>query len=152
LSTTGAPRIWKPKEVPFDLLPDVELFKHRPMYIDQNAARLPLAPLLPLVRAVDVGAERTSFPWAAVDVVSDRNNIRKLLRWVEGSGKAKEFRIDTQLAGERTVLLSRWEERVAVGPEGSYGFSFEDSQTFALPGCEEATSYHRIISYVSDYK
>jgi hypothetical protein len=93
-----------------------------------------------------------NFDWSTIDFVTDRNGLRKLLRWI-GTPHPKEFRIDTQLAGKRTVLLNRWEKRTRESLEGrkysTYGFSFEKASTKPAPNCEESTGYHRIVKYVS---
>lgn len=88
--------------------------------------------------------------WPSVDFVTDRSNLRKLLRWSENkSGDA--FRIDTQLAGDKTVLMNRWEKRTREhGQSTSYGFNFEDATTAPVAGCEKTTSHHRIVKYVSE--
>lgn len=116
-------------------------------------------PLVPLIQAVQTMAGdngRKRIDWPSVDFVTDRNGLRKLLRWVTQSsfatGKSNDFRIDAQLAGDGTVLLSRWEKvtRERGGNTGqSYGFNFEKAVTAAAPGCEQSTGHHRIITYAS---
>ena len=87
--------------------------------------------------------------WSGVDFVTDRNGLRKLMRWAKGSSRGKEFRIDVDLAGRKTIIMTRWEARTAVRAEkSSYGFSFEHYNTKAFPGCGETTSHHRVITYV----
>jgi hypothetical protein len=91
------------------------------------------------------------FDWSAIDFVTDRNGLRKLLRWI-GRPDPKEFRIDTQLAGKRTILFNRWEKRTRETVGGmnysTYGFSFEKSSTKPAPDCKESTGHHRIVNYV----
>lgn len=113
---------------------------------------MPDCPFVPLFRAVDtMEKERDGdkVDWSSVDIISDRNNLRKLLAWVQGGEEF--FRIDVQLAGSWTMLLQRWEERPLEISDG-YGFgdSFELAATTPAPGCEDATlaGHHRIISYV----
>lgn len=124
-------------------------------WIDQNSYRMPSANLLPLLVAVnqkrkDEGAPM--FPWGTVDFVTDRNGLRKLMRWIAG-GEVKEFRIDAQLAGHKTVLLSRWEKRTREQFNGrTYGFKFEKASTTPAAGCSESTGHHRIVTYVSTYE
>lgn len=67
--------------------------------------------------------------------------------WV---GERKQsFRIDLQLAGEKTVLCNRWEAKTKMKTFGSYGYSFEEAITRAAPGCETGVGgHHRIITYV----
>lgn len=114
-------------------------------------------PLLPLFRAVDTTSELTNntIDWSSVDFVTDRNNLRKLLRWVraEGvSGKSKEFRIDLQLAGNRTVLMNRWDHKTTAWSNGdvnpAYGHNFEKASTHPVKGCEKTNGHNRIVKYV----
>ncbi|KAL4249388.1 hypothetical protein ABKN59_006915 [Abortiporus biennis] len=88
--------------------------------------------------------------WAEVDFVTDRDSLRKLLRWV--SGENQEFRIDIQLAGIKTVLFTRFEQRVLATSAGGtgYGYNFEKESTTEVPGCEETTGYHRVVKYDFD--
>ena len=115
-------------------------------YVDQNTFKSPTSVLLPLFRSVDVLNKEVD--WPAVDVVTDRNGLRKLLRWINGID-VKGFRIDTELAGEQTVLFSRWEFRNRENLLGrTYGLHFEEAMTSVVPGCERSTSHHRIVKYV----
>ena len=107
-------------------------------------------PLVPLVRAVDMNTDvqgAGAFNWSSVDIITDRNNLRKLVRWASSSSK-QVFRIDTQLAGEGTVLFNRWNERDKARGGFSYGFNFEKSSTSPAKGCDGTSSHHRIVKYV----
>jgi hypothetical protein len=108
-------------------------------------------PLLPLVIAVDMNTEvqgAGAFDWSSVDIITDRNNLRKLLRWASSSTN-QVFRIDTQLASEGTVLFNRWNERDKGGSDGSsYGCNFEKASTSPAKGCDSTSSHHRIVKYV----
>ena len=128
-------------------------------FVDQNGHRMGPRTLLPLIRAVqDVESqsgikEEDKFDWSSVDFVTDRNGLRKLLRWINhASGDPpRDFRIDLQLAGSKTVLMNRWEQitKEQPGARRSYGFNFEEAMTVIAPGCERGTGYHRIVTYVS---
>ena len=70
-------------------------------------------PLLPLIKAMKFmpqtqGRSDLEVNWPSVDFVTDRSNLRKLLRWIDGYA-GRGFRIDAQLARSGTVLLSCWE-------------------------------------------
>ncbi len=92
----------------------------------------------------------TSVDWPSVDFVVDRNNLRKLLRWINGArSRQGTFRMDMQLAGNRTVLLNRWEQSDRMYSPGGYGFSFETATTTPVEGCELGVCYDRIVKYVS---
>jgi hypothetical protein len=122
------------------------------VFVDQNAARFASAPLLPLFVAVDTlhSSDAVSYDWRAADFITDRNGLRKLIRWAEGSAKLKDFRIDVELLGHRTILLGRWEARnLEAANEWSFGFGFERITTRPETGCEDGTGHHRIVSYVS---
>ncbi|KAJ6555034.1 hypothetical protein DFH09DRAFT_577992 [Mycena vulgaris] len=148
----GSPAEWQNKAPPYVVPADVGLF-----FVDQNGFRMPLAVLLPLITAVDLVNEASgspaAFDWAAgYDFVTDRNGLRKLMRWIDAAGGnaeavPRDFRIDMQLAG-RTVLLNRWEKRTRENFSGySFGFNFEKASTDPAPGCEESTGHHRIVKY-----
>jgi len=114
--------------------------------------------LFPLIRAVqDVESqleteEEDKFDWSSADFVTDRNGLRKLLRWINAvtGDPPRDFRIDMELAGSKTVLLNRWEQitKEQPGTRRSYGFNFEEAMTSPGPGCERGTGHHRIIAYV----
>ncbi|KAF7300427.1 hypothetical protein HMN09_00926400 [Mycena chlorophos] len=159
----GAPRMWEDPRVPFVVEPDTGV-----SFVDQNSYRSPNGQsLIPLLAAVERTHELNtrhssssveSFDWAGaeIDLITDRNSLRKLLRWIDGrstvpggDGKVKDFRIDTQLApGGRTVLFTRWEKRNEEQMTGwTYGFNFEKKTTSPPRGVPESTGHHRIISY-----
>ena len=115
--------------------------------------------LFPLIQAVqDVESqseiqEEDEFDWSSVDFVTDRNGLRKLLRWINftSGDPPRDFRIDMELAGSKTVLMNRWEQitKEQPGTRRSYGFNFEEVMTVPGPGCERGTGYHNIVTYVS---
>jgi len=116
-----------------------------------------LIPLIQAVQEVEIQSdtdEEDRFDWSSVDFVTDRNGLRKLLRWINftSGDPPKDFRIDIQLAGSKTVLMNRWEQitKEQPGTRRSYGFNFEESMTDPGPGCERGTGYHRIITYDFD--
>ncbi|KAJ7480640.1 hypothetical protein FB451DRAFT_1556220 [Mycena latifolia] len=138
------------KATPYQVPADIGLF-----FVDQNGFRMPSAVLLPLITAVDKAHEASgspaAFDWTAgYDFVTDRNGLRKLMRWIDGADAdpaPKDFRIDMQLAG-RTVLLNRWEKRMRENFSGySFGFNFEKASTDPAAGCEESSGHHRIVKY-----
>ncbi|KAJ7055940.1 hypothetical protein C8F01DRAFT_993761 [Mycena amicta] len=165
----GAPGAWAERPLPYQVEPDTGI-----AFVDQNSFRAPDGQtLLPIVVAVDkvheidARNERTEsmgFDWASerIDFMTDRNGLRKLLRWIDASGKnvgaagngendraMKDWRIDMQLApGGRTVFLNRWEKRNQEQMPGwTYGFNFEKAATTAPRGVAQSTGHHRIVSY-----
>lgn len=72
--------------------------------------------MLPLFVAADaIHGQKAAPPvdWPKVDVITDRNGLRKLLRWLNPSPgrEVRDFRIDVQLVGTKTLVLNRWEGR-----------------------------------------
>ena len=138
----GSPSIWSnvnPRRVAAD---------SGLVFIDQNAHRMgsTASPLVPIFAAID-DLHKGQYDYAKLDIVSDRNNLRKLLRWATGDGDA--FRIDVERAGQ-TCLFTRREEKDSehvIGFKG-FGHEYEKAATRFSPGCEKATGHHRIISIV----
>ncbi|KAF9005476.1 hypothetical protein BDQ17DRAFT_1423963 [Cyathus striatus] len=84
--------------------------------------------------------------WPEVDFVTDRNQLRMLLRWV--ADEDTEFRIDMQLAGAKTILLSRWEKRTRERFPGlTYALNFVQASTSPVSDCPDSTGHHRILTY-----
>lgn len=120
-------------------------------FVNQNGYRMPRTVLLPLLSAVTRVQEIKNaepFDWRSVDIVTDRNGLRALTRWVGGDRK-RNFRIDLQLAGNKTVLMNRWSDVDQEMFNGrTYGFNFEKDSTIPGPGCKQSTGHHRIVTYV----
>lgn len=142
----GSPAVWHDRRTPYTVPPD------RVTFMYEDAYRMPQYPNLARMRAIDImTAEKgIQVDWPSVDFITDRNALRKLLKWA-GDTSGKDFRIDLELAGERTVFLNRWEAKTRnrLGPqEQSYGFAFEKASTHPAPDCQGTTGHHRISSYV----
>ncbi|KAH9060204.1 hypothetical protein EDB87DRAFT_1831622 [Lactarius vividus] len=143
----GSPAIWTERAVPFTLEPDASS-----IYVDQNTAQLSLYPMLPLFVAADAIHGQEEAPpvdWPTVDVVTDRNGLRKLLRLLSPSpGRAvRDFRIDVQLVGAKTLVLSRWESPTPEISSGrSFGHAFEAAMARAAPDCP-SSDHQRVITY-----
>ncbi|KAI0250395.1 hypothetical protein BJV78DRAFT_1376454 [Lactifluus subvellereus] len=141
----GSPPQWTGCALPFTLQPD-----DGSNFIDQNNARSSEYPMLPLFTAADaIHGKKAPVDWPTVDIITDRNGLRKLLRWLSPSaGKdVRDFRIDVDLIGTKTILLGRWEDRMHHPPTGrSFGFAFEAATTRPAPGCP-SSGHHRAITY-----
>ncbi|CAE6518556.1 unnamed protein product [Rhizoctonia solani] len=167
----GQPRIWQEPSLPLQLSLDRGY-----TLLDQNAWRSRDSPLEPLFRAIAVTQQsigNTSFSLSEqrIDVVTDRNNLRKLSVMIRSMrsnenltpSKSKEFRVDAQLAPNgRTLLLTRYSDQprqmINQGDTG-YGTSFERATTndytpILVQNHEKSertnfcpTSYHRIVKY-----
>ncbi|KZT69561.1 hypothetical protein DAEQUDRAFT_765400 [Daedalea quercina L-15889] len=141
----GSPAYWRDRPLPYQVAPDTKA-----QFVDQAGDRLGSMPLYPIIHAVDLMSEDKGgeFNWSMVDFVADRNSLRKLLSWVQDKAKTKPFRIATQLAGSRTVLLNRW-EAITREAAGNWPINFQRESTFLAPGCEHIpiVSHHRIVNY-----
>lgn len=108
-------------------------------------------PLLPLVSALDHMSP--DYNLSSADIVTDRNNLRKLLQWIEGP-RIPDFRMDLQLAGDKSVLFTRWDANSIHHPTDRkslvYGLNFERHCTKLYKDCGKSTGHHRIITYVRD--
>lgn len=114
------------------------------VYIDQNAARSPRHPLEPLFRALQV--QNPDFELGDIDLVTDRNNIRKLLRFVQGTS-TENFEIQVEIAGDKTAVFTRVEikSKDIIQDFRGFGHNFEKAYTKGLPG---STGHHRIVHYL----
>ncbi|KAF8635841.1 hypothetical protein AX15_000035 [Amanita polypyramis BW_CC] len=138
----GEPSEWIDRK-PFRVDPDTGI-----NIIDHNAHHLKDTPLLPLFVAVDANEDADTFDWSAVDIVTDRNGLRRLLRWIAGgsASDAENFRIDLQLAGKKTVLMARWDRTPVESFRGyTYGTNFFKGTT--KKPHRESMAHHRIVSY-----
>lgn len=144
IPNTGSPNIWTEPRLPIQIPPD-----QGRQIRDNNNYILKGQPFLPLLVAIN---EQQIFPhkeWKSVDLITDRSGLRKLLRWIGGVG-GRDFRIDTQLVGDRTIIFNRWE---AVDTELMHGNTF--SSNFAKtvtkpmpPSTERSSWHHRVVTYV----
>jgi hypothetical protein len=86
--------------------------------------------MLPLLAAADaIHSQGTAPPvdWPTVDVIAERNTLRNLMRWLNPSPgrEARDFRIDVQLVGTKTLVLRRWEgPKREVHTNCSFGHGF----------------------------
>ncbi|KNC84510.1 hypothetical protein SARC_03284 [Sphaeroforma arctica JP610] len=110
--------------------------------IDENHLRHPSAPLEPLFRSVMLCSP--DFDFSDVDIVSDRNNIRKLHSFLEGT-RTKDFRIDVCRVGD-LVLLQRVEPKDVDYPEHA-GFGFDFERVYAERDRPHSAGTHRRVVY-----
>ena len=94
----GSPREWLDRALPFQVSFDsgIRMFHEDAFYMANDST------LIPLFRAVDAmtletGSEpaASAIDWAAIDFVTDRNNLRKLLRWVREPGPTKTIQVSS---------------------------------------------------------
>ncbi|KAK3682040.1 hypothetical protein B0T22DRAFT_521087 [Podospora appendiculata] len=149
ISVPGSPPLWSPPSTARRLEPDSGA-----VYIDQNAARCPASPLEPLFRAVLI--EKPDFSLSDVDLVTDRNNVRKLLRFVQASSSCKQFQIRVEVVtgdygddDKTTALFTRVEPKTMdfVQEFRGYGRNFEKAYTKPPSAFGRATGYYRIAGF-----
>ncbi|KAL0064238.1 hypothetical protein AAF712_008823 [Marasmius tenuissimus] len=144
-SRGGSPPEWLDKITPYIVEEDTS-----ECFVDQNGFRISASPLLPLIASVDFhhANEAKPFDWSSVDIITDRNGLRKLLRWIQGDAD-RDFRIDLQLAGKKTILFTRWEKHTKEYPmfSGTFGHNFEEASTKPAKGCEGSSGHHRVVHY-----
>ncbi|KAK5077217.1 hypothetical protein LTR64_005302 [Lithohypha guttulata] len=138
----GAPPTYMPPALATTLPQD-----HGTYFIDQNAYRSPWSTFEPMFRALSVMQPSCAFD--QVDVIVNRNSLRKLLTFVHGS-VPDTFRVDLTLVHD-TLVITRHErktrERVWDSVTAGYGHEYERHCTTPAPGMADSTSHHRVIRY-----
>lgn len=144
IAVPGSPHLWSAPRFPRQLKKDSGL-----IYIAQNAARHPDSPLEPLFRALYIA--NPLFDIRSIDVVTDRNNIRKLLSFINpGSTRngLETFTINIEVT-KNTAIFSREETATQefIGPHEFRGFGHEFERVYTTSQISGSTGHHRIISY-----
>ena len=144
IAIPGSPPLWSPPRVPRRLQKDSGL-----VYIAQNAARHPDSPLEPLFRALYM--TNPQFDIRLVDVVTDRNNVRKLLSFVNRASLQngpQTFTIHIEVA-KNTAIFCRKETAAQeyIGPLEFRGFGHEFEKAYTASQIDGSTGHHRVISY-----
>ena len=84
------------------------------------------------------------------DLVTDRNCLRKLLRFVSADGLEGPFRVDVLVQGD-VIFLCRWEaelKRIVLGHQNTgYGHSFEKATTRFDEKLKDSSGHHRVVRY-----
>ncbi|KXH68194.1 hypothetical protein CSAL01_11478 [Colletotrichum salicis] len=116
-------------------------------FVDQNAARVPEFPFAPLFRAT--ASMNHSFRFDDVDILVNRNSLRKLLNFSAGR-RQDSFRVSLHLV-HRTLVIERCErtarELVSGSKNSGWGRNFERMFTKYPPGLEDSTAHHRALRY-----
>ncbi|KAI6014620.1 hypothetical protein EDC04DRAFT_2608973 [Pisolithus marmoratus] len=140
IAVPGYPRIWRNTTV---TRVRVDSGDH---YIDCNTSFMgDRSPLTPIFAAID--SMHIDFRYRDLDLITDRNSLRKLLRCIYRQHD-KTFRIDVDLLG-KTCLLTRCEEALTdtINEFRGYGHEYELAATKPRRGSEKEISHYRIISY-----
>ncbi|KAH7021583.1 geranylgeranyl pyrophosphate synthetase [Microdochium trichocladiopsis] len=144
IAVPGSPALWSAPGGPRQLKKDSGL-----IYIAQNAARHPDSPLEPLFRALHI--TNPSFDLRSIDVVTDRNNIRKLLSFVNpglSSNGLEPFTIGIEVI-KNTAIFCREETKTHefIGLHEFKGFGHEFEKAYTKSRVTGDTGHHRIIAY-----
>ncbi|KAH6638502.1 geranylgeranyl pyrophosphate synthetase [Boeremia exigua] len=138
----GGPPRWRPNDLPVTLAQDTG---HQ--YIDLNAFRVPKFPFEPAFRALSIMNQ--SLELNDIDVVVNRNSLRKLLNFSAGR-RQDPFRIDLHMINN-TLFMSRRERNARSMIHGAansgYGHNFETAFTEPQAGLDHSSSHHRVIRY-----
>lgn len=115
------------------------------VYIAQNAVRHPNSPLEPLFRALYI--EQPSFDIDSIDVVTDRNNVRQLLSFVNPTQRKNG--LDSFTMNAQTAIFCRAETATyaIIGPSDFRGFGREFEKSYTINQVMNSTGHFRIISY-----
>lgn len=122
------------------------------VYIAQNAFRHPKSPLEPLFRSLLL--ETPSYNFQKVNLVTDRNNIRKLLSFVNPNlsrNRSEPFTINVEVIGNTAIFCraeTKTHEFIKPGDFRGHGHEFE--KAFTVAQVFDSTGHHRIISYDMD--
>ncbi|ODM18164.1 hypothetical protein SI65_06035 [Aspergillus cristatus] len=144
IAVPGSPAQWSPPQGNRRVKKDSGL-----VYIAQNAARHPDSPLEPLFRSLYI--EQPTFDINSIDVVTDRNNIRKLLSFINptlSKDGLDSFTIQVDTTA-RTAIFCRDETATheVIGPDKFRGFGHEFEKAYTVTQVKNSTGHHRIISY-----
>ncbi|KAI0970480.1 geranylgeranyl pyrophosphate synthetase [Xylaria arbuscula] len=140
----GSPPLWSPPRGSVRVTKDSGL-----VYTNQNAARHPDSPLEPLF--VALYRSIPSFDIRTIDIVTDRNNILKLLSFVGSDPPEKSlqpFTIHVEIT-ENTALFSRVDaSNQDYIQSGEFkGFSRQFGKAYTRNKIRESTGHHRMLSY-----
>ncbi|OCL08668.1 hypothetical protein AOQ84DRAFT_318011 [Glonium stellatum] len=139
----GAPPKWTPPQLPHSLPKDSGMY-----HIDENGSKAPDFPFLPLFKSLRV--MRPLFNFASVDLLANRNSLRKLTNFAMGKVN-QSFRIDLYVV-QTTLVMVRHErntiELVPGSKDSGYGHNFEDAFTTPEPGLEGNRGHHRVVQYL----
>ncbi|KAK2594615.1 hypothetical protein QQS21_007652 [Conoideocrella luteorostrata] len=118
-------------------------------FVDQDAARIPKHPFEPVFRASAV--LNPNFRFHNVDVVVNRNSLRKLLDFCGGHVK-DSFKVNLLIV-ENTLFIERCEKNARQLIRGSsrsgWGHNFERAFTRCHPaaGADDSSGHHRVLCY-----
>ncbi|KAH7087975.1 hypothetical protein BKA62DRAFT_180411 [Auriculariales sp. MPI-PUGE-AT-0066] len=132
----GYPPIWRERHLPVVLN---EGLKHNENTNQQQAQSL-------LAFAAAVKYRTPQYDFTKLDVVVERNTLRRLLRWA--TRKKQDFSIHVDVIG-KTIILMRTTEENRMNARYNFGISFESQFTQINGPLQDdlSASHYRIIQY-----
>jgi hypothetical protein len=144
IAVPGCPPFWSPPQTPRKVAKDSGL-----IYIAQNAFRHPESPLEPLFRSLYT--EKPSYNIHQVDLITDRNNVRQLLSFVNPNlsrNGLEPFTIEIEATSNTAIFCrAETETHTFIGPHDFRGYGHEFEKAFTTTQVSGSTGHHRIISY-----
>ncbi|KAK6840247.1 hypothetical protein PG987_006113 [Apiospora arundinis] len=142
LHIPGFAAIWQEIPLPVTLRKDEGVY-----FVDQNASRVPQFPFEPLFRATS--SMNPSFRFDDVDVLTNRNSVRKLLDFSAGR-RQDSFRLNIHMV-HHTLVIERCEKNarqlISDSLNPGWGKNFEHTFTKYPPGLGDSISHHRSLRY-----
>lgn len=116
-------------------------------FIDQNGFRVPKYPFQVVFQAMEV--MKPDFKFDEIDVVVNRNSLRKLLDFCRGrcrdSFRLNLYTISNTLIVERCEQSTR--QMIHGAGDAGYGHNFEEAVTRPPPGMSDIAGHHRVLRY-----
>ncbi|GAD99220.1 conserved hypothetical protein [Paecilomyces variotii No. 5] len=135
----GEPAAWTPLSKPVQLQEDSGLY-----YRDKNAARYPLYPLEPMIRAITM--EKPEFSLESLDIVGCGSTFGSLLRFARGQGNP--FRMLIEVVGNTVFFIRRENSPMETIPDvRGYGHAFPEAYTSWRESARGSESHQRLITY-----
>ncbi|KAJ6787649.1 hypothetical protein PWT90_06884 [Aphanocladium album] len=140
-SVPGHAPLWQPPSLPFEIPKDDSSIR-----VKEGAVRLPEYPFEIVFRATEIVNPQFSFH--DVDVVVNRNSLRKLLEFCDGK-VSESFKVNLLLV-KNTLFIERCESSAVKLLYGSaqsgWGRNFEKACTTSK-GRDESQGHHRVLCY-----
>ncbi|KAK6535664.1 hypothetical protein TWF694_002117 [Orbilia ellipsospora] len=141
IQVPGTAPTWQDLPLPVTVPPDKGF-----TFVDQNAERMPEYPFEPLFRAVV--SMKPQFQFDKVDVVINRNSLRRLLDFCKGVS-LESFRVNLFMI-HNTLIVERSEKNgrhFINTPGAGFGKNFEKTFTKFSSDDQKSTGHHRVLSY-----
>ncbi|RAO66680.1 uncharacterized protein BHQ10_002692 [Talaromyces amestolkiae] len=135
----GEPPAWTPLSKPVQLRGDSGLY-----YRDKNAARYPLYPLEPMIRAIMM--DKPEFSLESLDIIGCGSTLGNLLHFARGQGRP--FRMLIEVVGNTVFFIRRENSPTETIPDvRGYGHAFPEAYTTWSKSTRGSESHQRLITY-----